>query len=221
MEYVILGILLVILLYVFSQFNPSATQQIEPDWYVIRCGFVNFYALKTSQGVVLFDTAMSALQAKRGLAACGISANDVTHVFLTHTDYDHAGGVAAFSGATLYLSDAEEQMINGKTARRGILHNRRLHGYQILHDQEVIRVGDVLIQMHLTPGHTPGSAVYLVNDRTLVCGDLLRIAKGKIRPFLRVMNKHHEQSKASLQAAGPMLSDCAYILSGHSGFHKN
>ena len=220
-NYIIIGIMLIILIAVFRQFRPANTQNITDNVYAIRCGIVNFYALRTDAGVVLFDTGINPILAKRGLRKVGIDSASVTHIFLTHTDYDHAGGLAAFPEAKCFISGEEEQMINGATARRGFIYNKRIFSYGTVNDGESIIAGGVEIKCFITPGHTPGSASYLIGNRFLASGDLLRVSrKGAILPFLRLMNMNHRQNVQSVDAMGTIVKSSEYILTGHTGLYK-
>lgn len=221
LSYIILGIAILFLVFLFSRFHPAATQQITEDLFAVRCGIVNFYVLITSSGTVLFDTGLGASMARRGLQKLGLSPDSVTHVFLTHSDFDHVGGLSAFPKAALYLCKAEEQMINGTTARRGFMHNRRLHSYHTMEDYETIVVGDTTIQLLLAPGHTPGSAVYRIGNHALISGDLLRLSrKGDVLPFLWLMNMNHREDIQSVKAIQPITQEVQYILTGHTGIFK-
>ena len=220
-SYIILGVLVIILVFIFTRFRPSATQKITDNLYAVRCGIVNFYAVKTGGGVVLFDAGTDPLSAKRGLKKLDIEPDTVTHVFLTHTDYDHDGGASAFPKAKCYISADEEQMINGKTPRRLFIYNKRLNAYNTMKDGEIIVIGDTQIKACFTPGHTPGSVSYIINDRYIASGDLLRVSrKGTILPFLRLMNMNHSQDIKSTEAMKPVLKETEYILTGHTGFYK-
>ena len=221
-SYIILGVLLAFLIFVFSHFRPAATKKITDNLYTVNSGFVNFYALSTTDGVVLFDIGMNAAFAKRGMKKLGISPDAVTHIFMTHTDFDHIGGLSAFPAAALYISNAEEQMINGQTARRGFMRNKRLKSYNTMKDGEIFTVGNTTIQLHPAPGHTPGSSVYMIDNRILVTGDLLRISKkGMIKPFLRLMNMNHRQDIESVEAQRGLTDEAEYILTGHTGYFYN
>ena len=218
-SYIILIILAAFLVYLYTRFRPAPTGKVKENLYAVRSVFVNFYILKTSAGLVLFDTGMSPGAAAGGLKKLGLDSGAVKYIFLTHTDYDHAGGVSAFPKAGLYLSKAEEPMIDGTKARRGVIHNRRISGYHTLAGNETVTVGNTKIQMILTPGHTAGSAAYLIDNDTLVSGDLLRITrKGAVSPFLRLMNMDHKQNVESVKAAKPILDKADYILTAHTGF---
>jgi glyoxylase-like metal-dependent hydrolase (beta-lactamase superfamily II) len=41
--------------------------------------------------------------ARRQVEALGFSASDVTHIVLTHLDFDHAGGIQDFPGAAVHV----------------------------------------------------------------------------------------------------------------------
>jgi len=236
-------VLVIVALFVLAfivQFHPVKSHAITDDLYAVRTGFVNFYAYRTSEGIVLFDTGMSAGAAKRQLRKLGIDVKSVSHVILTHTDYDHAGGLAAFTDAKLYISANEVQMINGETARRGFKENRKLTNFhktpssepskggflhntlkkdfQTLAHREALHIGDTSIEVRVTPGHTTGSAIYMIDDRYLVTGDLLRIPKGgSVQPFLWLMNRNHQELVNSLEGARAMIGKAEIVLSGHSG----
>ena len=216
---ILLGILVIFLIANFSLFHPAATGKIADGLYAVDCLFVNFYVLTYSGGAVVFDTGMNAGIAKRALGKLGVSPDAVTHVFLTHSDFDHAGALSAFPNATIYISEEEEQMVNGKKARRGFMRNSLSRPYHTIADGETVAAGDLRIKLILAPGHTPGSSVYSVDDgRILATGDLLRVTrKGVSAPFLWMMNMDHAQDIKSIEATRNLTDSAQYILSGHTG----
>ena len=48
-----------------------------------------------------------AMTARRQVEALGFDAADVRHIVLTHLDFDHAGGLDDFPGATIHLLQSE------------------------------------------------------------------------------------------------------------------
>ena len=211
---------LLFVLYYF--FSPARSGVISGNMYAMLCGFVNFYAYRASGGVILFDTGMNPGVAKKSLAKAGINPDEVTHIFLTHTDYDHAGGLAAFKNAEIFITGEEEQMINGQTARRGLVHNGRVGKYTTLENGKKISAGGAEIECFLTPGHTPGSASYLVDNCFYISGDLLRVARGsnRVTPFMRLMNKDHALDIKSVAEAKPAIKNAEYLLTAHTGWRK-
>jgi glyoxylase-like metal-dependent hydrolase (beta-lactamase superfamily II) len=61
--------------------------------------------------------------ALRQVEALGFAAADVRHIVLTHLDFDHAGGLEDFPGATIHLMDAEYSAASGP--RRGFVPRNR------------------------------------------------------------------------------------------------
>ena len=222
LEYIFLGVILVSLVFVITRFRPARTAKIADNLYAVNCMFVNFYAYDAGGEVILFDTGINAALARNGLKKLGLSPDMVTHIFLTHTDYDHAGGITAFPNAEVYISCEEEQMINGQTARRGIIRNRRLPSYKTLKDSESVTLGGSCVKIIFTPGHTPGSSSYLIDNRILITGDLLRLTRsGSVKPFLWLMNKDHKRDIQSVKAMRGVIENADYVLTGHSGVKKN
>jgi len=220
--FLVIAVLLVIGCIVFRRvFTPSPTHRISEDLYAVRCLFVNFYVLNTHVGVVLFDTGISPRLSAWCLGGTGIASTTVTHVFLTHTDSDHAGGVRAYPQAKVYLAERELAMVDGSTARFAWSHNKPLDYFDSLSDGQVITVGSSQIKACITPGHTSGSTSYLINNRYLITGDLLRMTRnGDVAPFFRFLNLDHAKLIRSLKAILPIAERVEYILSGHTGAYK-
>jgi glyoxylase-like metal-dependent hydrolase (beta-lactamase superfamily II) len=60
--------------------------------------FGDFAFLATSDGIVAIDAGTAPRRVAAALADAGLRASDVTHVILTHSHFDHAGGISALLG---------------------------------------------------------------------------------------------------------------------------
>lgn len=152
------------------------------------------------EGVVLIDTLMPRRESAitSGLASIGRSPNDVVAILLTHSHFDHTGGVAALkseSGAPVFASSGDAPAIRGEErppppplipkwispAIRRIL--PAPHPVEL---EREVSEGDALpgdISVIDTPGHTPGHTSYLL-DRAgglLFVGDAAVAKDGEIR----------------------------------------
>ena len=65
--------------------------------------------------------------ARRQIEAKGFAAADVRHIILTHLDFDHAGGITDFPGATVHVLDIE---LAAATKRGSALDRRRYRPMQ-------------------------------------------------------------------------------------------
>lgn len=123
-----------------------------------------------NQGSVLIDGGLSqsALLIAENIRKLGFKLEDVRIILNSHAHYDHAGGIAALqrvSGATVLASPASkralesgEPMNDDPQVGFGREANEfpALSDVQAIEDQQVVRLGDVALTAHFTPGHTPG-----------------------------------------------------------------
>jgi hydroxyacylglutathione hydrolase len=146
-----------------------------------------------------------------------IAANDdleITHAFVTHTHPDHVGG--RFAG--IEIEGLVELL--GKCKAKVVVHKAEAEFLKALSPSDMIKaesgdrvdVGGVEIQLLHTPGHTPGSQCFLVDDR-LVSGDTLFIgACGRVD----LPGSDPEQMYDSLTQKLMALPDETILFPGHN-----
>ena len=150
-----------------------------------------------------------------------INPDKVSAVLLTHTDFDHVAAIELFKNATVYLSKEEEQLINGITKRFYIIGNKmNTKDYQLIEDGQVLHIGNIVIQGILTPGHTPGSMCYLINNTYLFTGDVLSLKNGKIDRFNEFFNMDTETAVRSMGKLTD-IPNAQYIFTAHYGYSDN
>jgi len=179
----------------------------------VRDGMVNFFVLKAPGGLVCIDTGWRPAVVRRSFAALALNLRDVTAVLLTHLHWDHARCVSLFAHAELYVS-AREAPPFFMSKPLGTYPLKRMSG-----DQELL-VGGLHVRLVETPGHTPGSVAYVIDDRLLFTGDTLRLKHGKVRPDLAGSVSNGVALKHSLhKLAGLTGIEC--LLTAHSGLSKD
>lgn len=202
-------------------FRPTNTGKVTENIYAVRSFIGNFYVFSAKESLIVFDTGMSAALARSGMKKLELDPLSVHHVFLTHSDFDHVGGLKVFENAQVYLSEKEEPMVVGKRARMLVVYNKRLKNYKTLEDGQKVSVDGHEIKIISTPGHTLGSACYLIDEEILIAGDTLRIsADGKFTPFLFIQNMNHSENKRSfskLENEG-IIDRVKLVLTGHTGY---
>lgn len=104
---------------------------------------------------------------------CGVSPEQVEALLLTHCHFDHTGGAKAFrdkTGCRIIVHEADAVFLetgdNEVTAASW--YGSVITGFKADHlirgDRETIQLGDKSIEAVHTPGHSPGSAVYLTES---------------------------------------------------------
>jgi len=202
-----------------SKLTPLATIRLLSNVYAIKNDYVNFYVVGNSDSLIVIDAGINIKLAAQELKKCGIDPLKVTMVLLTHTDNDHVAAISLFPNANIFISRLEEQMINGKTMRAFFIRNSLKCNYKLLDDNQLIYIAGNTIKCFLTPGHTPGSMCYLVNDSCLFTGDNLSLKNGKVQPFTKLFNQDTKlQIKSWYKIAD--LADAKYIFTAHHGYSK-
>lgn len=201
-------------------FKPIKTQQINENIYAVRTMISNFYIYTDGKNTICFDTGYMPHIIKGALNKINIKAENISHIFLTHSDYDHVGGIKVFKNGQVYLSVDEEKMITFKKPRLLLFFNKRIkRKYKLLKDGDTTYIGEIKVQSISTPGHTPGSMSYLVNDNILFTGDTLSIQKNKIKPFFFLQNMSTSSQKESIKKLLKM-DNIKLICTGHYGCLK-
>lgn len=88
----------------------------------------------------------------------------VTDILLTHSHHDHINGIDAM----LEQYDAQIHLLKAESDFWG----QHKGSTTLHHGGDQIKLGDTLIEVLHTPGHTPGSACYHVGEN-LIAGDTL------------------------------------------------
>ena len=88
----------------------------------------------------------------------------ITDILLTHSHHDHVNGIEELLGQY----DAQLHLLKPEARFWG----RELPQPSLHHGGDVIDLGETSIEVLHTPGHTPGSACYLL-DGNLITGDTL------------------------------------------------
>jgi glyoxylase-like metal-dependent hydrolase (beta-lactamase superfamily II) len=174
------------------------------------------------------DTSGKAILAE--LSRRHLGADAVTAIFLTHGHQDHTAAIHLFPAAQVMALEAEVGVVEGREGTRGPvtrLFTVKPTGVKVthpLHDGETVTLGAAQFRVFAMPGHTRGSAAYLVNG-VLLLGDAADAASdGKIQGSPWVFSDSQAEDRASLIRLNQQLlkehADVQAIAFAHSGVLK-
>jgi metallo-beta-lactamase class B len=143
---------------------PGETVQVFDNWYYATNGMVGAIILKTSAGIILWDTLNSEDDAKNiiepGMRKFGLDPAQIRFIVIGHHHRDHTGGLEYFQrmyNPTVLMGklDWDVLLAAGGKIRRGV---------DVL-DGQKLTLGDTTLTLFLLPGHTPTSLSGIVPAR--------------------------------------------------------
>ncbi|MFD4530605.1 MBL fold metallo-hydrolase [Kitasatospora sp. NPDC058397] len=148
------------------QLPAPAPVKLFDNLVLLSAGWVSAMAVLTDDGIVLIDALTSPADADGiivpGLRAVGADPAAIKHVVLTHGHSDHFGGAQTFAdryGARVHMSPADWDLL--ARTRPADAPARDLD----IADGEQLTLGGTTIELHHTPGHTPGTVSPIIPVR--------------------------------------------------------
>jgi len=199
--------------------QPLPTGETIPGIYAINDGFVNIYLVRSGNEYLMIDAGNRTEQVKTGLEELGIAADAVKVILLTHSDYDHIAALSLFPDARIYLPEAEVQMLDGTVKRSPMGYNHLEYDYTTVADGEELDLLGLNIRCISTPGHTPGSMSFLLDNRSLFTGDTMRLKDGNVILFNSFYNMDDDRQGESIRKLAAE-TQAEYLFTAHYGYSE-
>ena len=158
------------------QAGPLKFHPLSPKIYWVEGGIGNCGFIIGEQGVITIDATISPETGQELLAKiAAITPKPVTAVILTHGDFDHIGGLAAFPAGLMIIAheDNKKKMESSVAAGHPMISANHLPN-RIVREQEDIEIEGVNMELlHWAPAHTAGDlVVYFPEERIVFSGDI-------------------------------------------------
>jgi metallo-beta-lactamase class B len=153
--------------------KPQEPFRVFGNTYYVGVAGLSSVLVTSDKGHILLDGGLtqSAPLIDANIRKLGFRTQDIRFILSSHAHFDHAGGIAALqraSGATVAASASGARAIEmGQPPSDDPQHGFGPGGYfppakrvRVVADGETLRVGDLAVTAHLTPGHTPGSTTW-------------------------------------------------------------
>ncbi len=151
--------------------KPYQPFRIAGNLYYVGTYDLACYLITTTQGNILINTglAASASQIKNNIEALGFTWNDTKILLTTQAHYDHVGAMASIkklTGAQMMVDEGDAAVLaDGGNSDYAMGGNGSLFepvkADRLLHDHDIIQLGDMQLVMLHHPGHTKGSCSFL------------------------------------------------------------
>lgn len=192
------------------------------------------HATRTSAGVILVDLGWWGAEEplEEELARLGVGLDDVTDVLLTHAHRDHIRAWPLVSHAVFHMARAEVDHFHGvaepeavvpRVADRLLPPERPAPGeveVQAFSGDTMLVFGADTVRTFLVPGHTAGSAAYLMGEVLFVGDAVAHTLTGGPQPALALYSDDAALARESLHTLRARLRNLglepAWICTAHA-----
>jgi metallo-beta-lactamase class B len=153
--------------------STERTEKIEPFriidnvYYVGKTVHNPSFLFTSDAGHIIIDSTYEEFvpDIQQNIEKLGFNVRDVKIILSSHAHHDHVGGHALLkevTGATMMASEKDKEVIE----TGGVADFRETHPWrearvdQIIYDKQTVRLGDISLMAHLTPGHTKGCTTW-------------------------------------------------------------
>ena len=224
----------------FAQDNPDWTTPHAPyrvigNVYYVGSKDLASYLITTPQGHILINSNLtsSVPLIRKNVETLGFRFSDVKILLISHAHFDHCAGSALLkqlTGAKYMVMDRDVSVVEsgGRTDfQYGNSMSSRFPATKVdraLHDGDEVRLGDVVLVAHLTPGHTKGCTTWTmkVKDGGRVYNVVI-VGSPNVNPGYKLMNnatyptiaQDYELTFRTLKSL-----PCDVFLGAHGGYFE-
>jgi metallo-beta-lactamase class B len=144
---------------------PFEPFQLIGNIYYVGSDGIAVYVIKTSQGLILMDTALPEMTGmiKGNIAKLGFKLQDIKVILNSHAHFDHTGGLAEIkqdTGAQLVAGERDKPLLEGGyypgDEKDTDLAFPPVKVDRAVKEGDKVTLGDTTLSAHSMPGHTPG-----------------------------------------------------------------
>jgi metallo-beta-lactamase class B len=182
------------------EITPVKPFRIADNLYFVGTEGLSIFLVTTPQGHILINSGyeLNVRRIREAVTYLGFKFPDIKILLTSHAHNDHVGGSALIkrmTGAQYMVMDADVPVVESGGEKDFQYGSDPTMGYastkvdRVLHDGDTVRLGDVRLVAHLTPGHTKGATTWTmqVNDRG-VARNVLILSSPNVNPGYRLVN---------------------------------
>jgi metallo-beta-lactamase class B len=166
----------------FAQNNPEWTEPFPPhriigNLYYVGSKDLASYLIVTPEGNILINSSLesSVPLIRKSIEQLGFKFSDTKVLLISHAHFDHDAGSATIkrlTGAKYLVMDADVPVVEDG-GKSDFFYGKESENWykpakvdRVLHDGDIVKLGDTLLVARKTPGHTKGCTTWTmtIND---------------------------------------------------------
>ena len=213
--------------------KPFPAFRIVGNLYYVGSEDLASYLIVTPQGDILINSSLesSVPLIRKSVESLGFRFSDIKILLISHAHYDHCAGSAAVlraTGARYEVMDADVSVVEsgGKTdfqyGSDPTMHFPPVHVSRILHDEDSVRFGGMVLTAHRTAGHTRGTTTWTFEESQAgKAYHVVIVGSPNVNPGYRLVeNRQYPDIARDYQQGFKTLSGlpCDIFLGAHGGY---
>jgi metallo-beta-lactamase class B len=178
--------------------TPIAPFRIADNLYYVGSKDLASYLVVTPKGDILINSSLESSPAliKKSVEQLGFHFSDIKILLISHAHSDHDAGsaeVKRLTGAQYMVMDGDVAVVESGGAK-DFAYPKDLYPVtkvdRVLHDGDVVRLGDAVLVAHKTPGHTRGCTTWTM--RTTIEGkprEVVIVGSWNVNPGFRLVDR--------------------------------
>jgi len=222
-----------------AQQNPDWTAPFPPHKVIANVYYVGSkdlasFLITTPQGRILINSNLesSVPMIKQNVERLGFRFSDIKILLISHAHFDHCAGSALIkqlTGAKYMVMEGDVPVV--EDGGRSDFQYSKSPGSlfkptkvdRVLHDGDEVRLGEVVLTAHLTPGHTKGCTTWTlqVRDDGKVYNVVI-IGSPNVNPGYKLVdNANYPQIASDYEHTFQLLKalPCDVFLGAHGGYY--
>ncbi|MBS1823444.1 MAG: subclass B3 metallo-beta-lactamase [Acidobacteria bacterium] len=223
----------------FAQNDPEWTEPFPPHrivgnlYYVGSKGLAS-YLIVTPEGNILINSSLEASVPliRKSIEQLGFKFSDTKVLLISHAHYDHDAGSATIkqlTGAKYLVMDADVPVVEDG-GRSDFAYGKQPADWykpakvdRVLHDGDIVKLGETTLVAHKTPGHTKGCTTWTmrVSDGARFY-DVVIVGSPNVNPGYKLVgNAEYPQIATDYEHTFDVLKSlhCDIFLGAHGAYY--
>jgi len=222
--------------------TPFAAHQIIGNVYFVGSKDLGIFLITTPEGHILINSGFeeNVPLIQQSVEKLGFRFKDIKILLISQAHFDHDAGSAKLkelTGAKYMVMDADVPVVesggkadfyyndstNLSAEDRALIHYRAVKVDRVLHDGDIVKLGDAVLTAHLTPGHTKGCTTWTmrVSDGGKIYDVVIVGGPGVNHGYKLVNNANYPQIAADYEKTFRVSKSlhCDVFLGAHGGYY--
>jgi len=214
--------------------TPFPPHHIARNLYYVGSEDLTSYLIVTPQGNILINSGFdkNVPLIKKSVEQLGFRFADIKILLISHAHNDHCAGAALvkkLTGAQYFVMDADVPVVESG-GREDFQYGARpemrfppVKVDRVLHDGDIVKLGNAVLTAHLTAGHTRGTTTWTLDEaeagRTL---HVVIVGSPNVNPGYQLVNNEAYPQIASDYAHGFQVLKslpCDIFLGAHGSYY--